>query len=212
MSETIKVMIADDHDMVRVGIRRLIEDVSDIKVIAEVETGEEAVTKYEECNPDVVVMDLTMPGIGGLDAIKKISRSHKDAKVLALSFHENPVIPARALEFGALGYLAKGRKPAILIDAIRTVAAGERFIEPELAHRIVTEGLTDGTNLFQRLSPREFEVFTKLAEGYSTGTIADQLGLSIKTINNHQYSIHQKLNISNRAELTRLALGAQLVA
>lgn len=207
----IRVQIVDDHAMVRSGLCRLIEDAPDMTVIVESDSGEQAIRDYVEFEPDVVIMDLNMPGIGGLEAISRIITRTPEARILALSFHESAIVPARALATGACGYVTKGGDAANLIKAIRQLAAGKRYLEPDIAQKILMEGSSRGADVFQKLSKREFEVFLLLAEGYSTAEIAGILHVSPKTIGNQQYSINQKLNLSNKVELTRLAVQFNLI-
>src|SRR6056300_1756788 len=190
----LKVLLVDDHSVVRMGFKMLIDSEKDMKVIAESETGEDGIQKYQELKPDVTVMDITMPGIGGLEAIERIIAKDKNAKILVLSAHEDSVHPKRVLSAGAIGYLTKRSAAEELINAIRTVGSGKKYIES-------TEVLSD----------REFEVFISLAKGKSTNEIADTMCLSPRTVGTHLYNIKQKLNANNSAEIALIAIRCGLI-
>lgn len=200
------MLIADDHALVRTGFRLLLEEAEDIEVIAEADSGEEAYRLYSESAPDVVLIDIAMPGIGGIEAIKKILLRDKKAKILALSVHEDISHPKRVLQAGAHGYLTKRQAPEVLIDAIRKVALGETLLDPELAQRMAMADVSGESNPIEGLSEREFEIFEKLALGQSVAAIADVLSLSPSTVGTHLYNVKQKLGVSNQAELTLLAV------
>ena len=202
----INVLIADDHALVRTGFRLLLEEAEDIHVVAEADSGEEAYTMYSQSQPDVVMIDIAMPGIGGIEAIKKILLRDKKAKILALSVHEDISHPKRVLQAGAHGYLTKRQAPEVLIDAIRKVAKGETLLDPELAQRMAMADVSGEANPIEGLSEREFEIFEKLALGQSVSTIAEVLNLSPSTVGTHLYNVKQKLGVSNQAELTLLAV------
>jgi len=202
----IKVLIADDHAIVRTGFRLLLEEAEDIEVVAEAESGEIAYQEFSRVKPDVVMMDLAMPGIGGIEAIKKILARDKNAKVLALSVHEDISHPRRVLQTGALGYITKRQAPEVLIDAIRKISDGEKMIDPDIAKRLELADARGEETPFARLSEREFAVFEKLALGQSVADIADQLCLSPSTVGTHLYNIKQKLDLTNQAEMTLLAI------
>jgi two-component system, NarL family, invasion response regulator UvrY len=205
-AQKIKVMLVDDHAVVRMGFRLLLEGVEDIKVFTEVESGEEAVRLYPEIKPDVVVMDLSMPGIGGLEAVSRIVAKDPAAKILVLSAYEDTVHPKRLLKAGAIGYLSKRSAAEELIHAIRQVAAGKSYLEPQLAQQMAMQQFTGEQNPVEVLSDREFEVFMQLARGQSVAQIAQSLFLSPRTIGTHLYNIKQKLNAANSAELTLIAV------
>ncbi|MGH1359823.1 MAG: response regulator [Burkholderiaceae bacterium] len=202
----IRVLIADDHALVRTGFRLLLDEPSDIEVVAEADSGEKAYALYGEVSPDVVMIDLAMPGIGGIEAIKRLIARDPDARILALSAHEDISHPRRVLQAGALGYLSKRQAPEVLIDAIRQIAAGRRVIDPELAQQMAVAGLSGGNNPLEELSEREFEVFEKLALGKSVSQIAETLSLSPSTVGTHLYNVKQKLGLNNQAEITLLAV------
>ena len=211
MSGLINVMLVDDHAVVRMGFKMLLESASDIKVIAEAENGEQAVKQFAEHHPDVVVMDITMPGIGGLEAIERIMAKDNSARILVLSAHEDSVHPKRVLSAGAMGYLTKRSAAEELIKAIRTVASRKRYLEASVAQQMAIQQLSGETNPVDILSDREFEVFIALAKGKTTNEIADTLCLSPRTVGTHLYTIKQKLNASNSAEIALIAMRSGLI-
>ena len=211
MSAPINVMLVDDHAVVRMGFRMLLETAADIKVIAEAENGEQAVKLYMEHQPDVVVMDITMPGIGGLEAIERIMAKDSAARILVLSAHEDSVHPKRVLNAGAMGYLTKRSAAEELIKAIRTVAGGKMYLEANIAQQMAIQQLSGQQNPVDVLSDREFEVFMALAKGKTTNDIADTLCLSPRTVGTHLYNIKQKLNASNSAEIALIAMRSGLI-
>jgi two-component system invasion response regulator UvrY len=203
-------MLVDDHAVVRTGFRLLLQSVPDISVIGEAESGELACTRYVELTPDVVVMDLAMPGMGGLEALKRIRSRHPQARVLALSAHDDPVHARRALQEGALGFLSKRSAPEALIEAVTTVASGRRFLDAGLAQKLALADIQGGSPI-ERLSEREFEVFIRLASGATVQKIADDLKLSASTVGTHLYNIKQKLDVVNQSELTLIAIRHGLI-
>ncbi|MES2605869.1 MAG: response regulator transcription factor [Pseudomonadota bacterium] len=209
---SISVMLVDDHAVVRMGFRLLLQEAADIKVIAEAATGEEALKRYAELAPDVVVMDISMPGIGGLEAVSRLVARDPAAKVLVLSAHEDSIHPKRMLKAGAMGYLSKRSAADELIQAIHQVADGNVFIDSALAQRMAAQQLTGDQNPVDVLTDREFEVFMLLAKGQSVAQIANALFVSPRTTGTHLYNIKQKLGAANSAELTLIALRNGLLA
>lgn len=207
----INVMLVDDHAVVRMGFKMLLESASDIKVIVEAESGEAAIKAYMEHKPQVVVMDITMPGIGGMEAIDRILSKDNNARILVLSAHEDSVHPKRVLNAGAMGYLTKRSAAEELIKAIRTVASGKKYIEASVAQQMAIQQLSGEQNPVDVLSEREFEVFMSLAKGKSTNEIADTLCLSPRTVGTHLYNIKQKLNANNSAEIALIAMRSGLI-
>lgn len=207
----INVMLVDDHAVVRMGFKMLLESDVDIKVLAEAESGEQAIQRYQEHKPDVVVMDITMPGIGGLEAIERILAKDSAAKILVLSAHEDSVHPKRVLNAGAMGYLTKRSAAEELIKAIRTVAVGKKYLEASVAQQMAIQQLSGDQNPVDVLSPREFEVFMALAKGKTTNEIAETLFLSPRTVGTHLYNIKQKLNANNSAEIALIAMRSGLL-
>jgi len=207
----INVMLVDDHAVVRMGFKMLLESDADMKVIAEAESGEQAIQRYVEHKPDVVVMDITMPGIGGLEAIERILAKDNAARILVLSAHEDSVHPKRVLNAGAMGYLTKRSAAEELIKAIRTVASGKKYLEASVAQQMAIQQLSGDQNPVDVLSPREFEVFMALAKGKTTNEIAETLFLSPRTVGTHLYNIKQKLNANNSAEIALIAMRSGLL-
>ncbi len=202
----ISVMLVDDHAVVRMGFKLLLQEAADIEVIAEAATGEEALKQYGEVTPDVIVLDISMPGMGGLETVQRLLAKDLSAKILILSAHEDSVHPRRLLKAGARGYLSKRSAPGELIQAIQAVAAGQIYIDPTLAQAMAVEQLTGSQNPVDVLTDREFEVFMALAKGQSVARIAATLFLSPRTVGTHLYNIKQKLKAENAAELTLIAL------
>jgi two-component system invasion response regulator UvrY len=207
----LNVLLVDDHSVVRMGFKMLIDSEKDMQVIAEAETGEEGIKKFQEIKPDVIVMDITMPGIGGLEAIERIIAKDKNAKILVLSAHEDSVHPKRVLSAGAIGYLTKRSAAEELINAIRTVGSGKKYIEPSVAQQLAITQLSGENDPTEVLSDREFEVFISLAKGKSTNEIADTMCLSPRTVGTHLYNIKQKLNANNSAEIALIAIRCGLL-
>jgi two-component system, NarL family, invasion response regulator UvrY len=208
----IQVLLVDDHAVVRTGFRLLLQSQPDIKVVAEAQSGEAACQIYAELTPDVVVMDLGMPGMGGLEALRRIRARNPDARILALSAHDDPMHARRALREGALGFLSKRSAPEALIEAIASVAAGRRYIDPNHAQKLALAEIEGAARSpIEQLSEREFEVFIRLAGGATVQKIADDLKLSASTIGTHLYNIKQKLGVVNQSELTLLAIRHGLI-
>lgn len=203
---TIRVMLADDHDLVRAGLRRLIESSPDMEVGIEVETGEQAVREYFERRPDVALFDLNMPGMGGLEGLRRIRARDEHARILVLSVHEDAIYPTRCMQAGARGYVTKRCAPKMLIEAIRTVVGGGTFLEPRIAQQLAADGVAGGQEPLMLLSAHEFEVFRLLASGKSVAEIAACLFLSAKTVGTYQTRIFRKLNANNLSDITRLAV------
>ncbi|MDA9211264.1 response regulator transcription factor [Methylophilaceae bacterium] len=207
----INILLVDDHSVVRMGFKMLIENESDMAVICEAESGELGITAYKENKPNVVIMDITMPGIGGLDAIERIIAFDKKAKILVLSAHEDSVHPKRSLSAGALGYLTKRSAAEELIKAIRSVNSGTKYLESTVAQEMAITQISGENNPVEILSDREFEVFMDLAKGKSTNEIADTMCLSPRTVGTHLYNIKQKLNANNSAEIALIAIRSGLL-
>lgn len=205
----VRVMLVDDHALVRMGFRMLLETSRthmDIEVVAEAGDGEQACADYARVQPDVVVMDLSMPGMGGLEAVRRLLAQDPKARVLALSAHEDTAHPRRVLKAGALGYLAKRSAPEALLTAVQAVARGERYVDAATAQALALAQIEGEQSPAEMLSEREFSVFLQLAKGHSVAQIADSLKLSPSTVGTHLYHVKQKLNASNQSELTLVAL------
>jgi len=201
----IRVMLVDDHALVRMGFRMLLGDAL-CEVVAELDDGEQACAEYARAQPDVVVMDLSMPGMGGLEAMRRLLAQAPKARILVLSAHEDTAHPQRALRAGALGYLAKRSAPESLISAVRAVAAGQPYVDPHTARALAMAQVKGGGNPTDLLSEREFSVFLQLARGHSVAQIAEHLKLSPSTVGTHLYHVKQKLGAGNQSELTLVAL------
>lgn len=203
-------MLVDDHAVVRVGFRMLLEAAGDIEVAAEADSGELAYQRYAEVRPDVVIMDLSMPGMGGIEAVRRLLARDKDACVLVLSAHEDGAHPRRVLKAGALGYLCKRTAPEELIAAVRAVAGGRIYLDADVAARLAVQTGAGGGPV-EALSEREFAVFIQLARGQSVNRIAEVLNLSPNTVGTHLYNIKQKLGAGNQSELTLIAVRNGLI-
>lgn len=207
----ISIMLVDDHAVVRMGFKLLLEGAQEISVVAEAESGEEAVRTFQAHNPDVLVMDISMPGIGGLEAIDRILAKVADQKILVLSGHEDVMHARRVLKAGAVGYLTKRSAADALIDAVKTVCRGKTYLEPQIAQELAVEQVSGNKDPVDSLSEKEFKVFISLAKGQSVQDIADVMCLSPRTIGTHLYNIKQKLGASNSAELAIIAMRSGLM-
>lgn len=208
----ITVLLVDDHDLVRKGIRRILDDAPGIKVIAEASSGEEAVKIGRKLCPNVVLMDVKMPGIGGYEATRKLIRMNPDLKVLIVTICTNDLYPSRLLQVGAAGYMTKDASTDEMIQAIRSVNAGQRYISPHIASRLAFKHVhnIDETAL-EALSERELQVTLMITMGMAVQDIAVKLCLSPKTVNSYRYRIFEKLKVKNDVELTLLAIRQGLV-
>jgi two-component system invasion response regulator UvrY len=208
----IRVLLVDDHAVVRTGFRLLLQSLAEVSVVAEAESGESACQRYLELTPDVVVMDLAMPGMGGLEALRRIRARHPQARVLALSAHDDPMHARRALQEGALGFLSKRSAPEALVEAVTTVAGGRRYLDTALAQKLALAEIEGAAKPpIEQLSEREFDVFIRLARGATVQKIAEDLKLSASTVGTHLYNIKQKLQVTNQSELTLLAIRHGLI-
>ena len=208
----IRVLVAEDHIIVREGIKQLIGMARDLEVAGEACNGEQLLEVLRRTPCDVVLLDISMPGVNGLEAIPRIRALTEAPAILVLSMHDEAQMAARALKAGAAGYATKDSDPALLITAIRKVASGGRYIDPALADRMVFEvGLTDARPAHALLSEREFSVFERLVQGASVNDIAQQLALSNKTISTHKARLMQKLNLHSVADLVKYAVEHKLI-
>lgn len=207
----IGVMLVDDHAVVRMGFRLLLDASPDMSVVAEAENGEEALRRIDEARPDVVVMDISMPGIGGLEAVRRILAKEPAARILVLSAHEDAMHARRVLAAGAAGYLTKRSAAEALIQAIRQVCQGKTFLEPEIAQQLAMRQVSGTREPLDALSEKEFKVFLALASGQSVQDIAAVMSLSPRTVGSHLYNIKQKLGAANSAELAIIAMRAGLL-
>ncbi len=210
MSQT-TVLLVEDHTIVRKGLRSLLESEADIRVVGEAENGREAIEKVDELRPDVVVMDIGMPGLNGLEATRQIKKRFSDVQVLILTVHTGEEYILQILRAGASGYLVKQAAPAELISAIQAVHRGQAFLSPSISKKVLedyvqrAEATARGDSL-ERLTDREREVLQLIAEAYSTREIAEQLHISIKTAETHRAHLMEKLGLHSTAELTRYAI------
>lgn len=208
----IRILLVDDHAVVRMGFRLLLQSRPDFSVVGEADSGETACPLYVDRSPDVVVMDLAMPGMGGLEALRRIRARDPQARVLALSAHDDSIHARHALQEGALGFLSKRGAPDALLDAVSAVAAGRRYIDPALAQKLALAEFTgDAKSPVERLTEREFQVFVRLAGGATVQRIAQELNLSASTVGTHLYNIKQKLDVDNQSELTLIAIRHGLI-
>lgn len=199
--------MVDDHELVRTGIRKILDEVKGLKVIGEAQTGEDAVQFCRKSEPDVVLMDMNMPGIGGLEATKKILRTSPDTKIIVLTVYTEDPIPTKVMQIGASGYLTKDAGPDEMVNAIRAVNSGQRYITPDVAQKMaLNQFKTVEENPFSTLSERELQIMFMITRGEKVPFISEQLNLSTKTINSYRYRMFEKLNVSNDVELTHLAI------
>ena len=206
MSQKVTIILVDDHAVVRAGVRRLLEQETLFEVIGEAESGEKAYQIFGELKPDVMVMDLSMPGMGGLEAIRRILMRYEKAKILVLSMHEDLSFANQALKLGAKGYLTKNTLADDLVKSIETVTQGDVFLSDEIAKKMAMQSISGNQDPVHELSAREFEIFRLLAEGLDIDAIASTLNISSKTVSNYQTMIKQKLNINTPIELIRYAI------
>jgi len=206
MAKKTTIVLVDDHAVVRAGVRRLLEQEPLFEVIGEAESGEKAYQILAELKPDVMVMDLSMPGMGGLEAIRRILMRYEKAKILVLSMHEDLSFANQALKLGAKGYLTKNTLADDLVKSIETVTQGDVFLSDEIAKKMAMQSISGNQDPVHELSAREFEIFRLLSEGLDIDAIASTLNISSKTVSNYQTMIKQKLNINTPIELIRYAI------
>jgi two-component system invasion response regulator UvrY len=210
----IKVFLVDDHDIVRMGVARMLDDIKDLVVVGQAKTGEEAITSVRQLKPDVVLMDIQMPGIGGVEATRKLAERFSKIKILAVSAHQEEPLPSRILDAGASGYITKGTCLDEMVQAIRKVAAGERYFSAEIALSLAKNWANRdkaGVSPFDLLSRREIQLVQMIADGKSNQDIADIMGIAISTLSTYRYRIYNKLEIENDVQLTHLAIRFALV-
>lgn len=199
----IGVLLVDDHAVVREGYRRLLERHADIAVLGEAGDAEQALALFVHLRPDIVVMDITLPRVSGIEALKRMLAHDRGARVLMFSMHEDVIFARRALEAGAFGYVTKASAPDVLVAAIRSVAAGRRYLSPELAQALALTAVQ--VEHGEALSARELEVLRQIVRGRSVREIAEVMGLSPKTVANHQSALKQKLKAETAIQLLRKA-------
>ncbi|MBC2737098.1 MAG: response regulator transcription factor [Desulfobacteraceae bacterium] len=209
----IKVLLADDHSIVREGLRRIVEESGDLEVVAEAADGREALKQVAELTPDVAVVDISMPGIDGLEVVSRLKDTHPGLPVLILTMHEEAQYIVRAIEAGAMGYLTKQSAPEQLVTAIQRVYSGQRYITDDATEALalrIARGTRDKTPL-DSLSMRELQVLRRLAMGHTNREIAQAYSLSIKTVDTYRARLLKKLDLRNNAELIRFALQNRLI-
>lgn len=203
----IKVLVVDDHDLVRSGIVRLLSDADNINVVGEASCGEDAIKIARDQEIDVVLMDINMPGIGGLEATRKLARSHPDLKVIAVTACDDGPFAARLMQAGAAGFMGKGAETSEMVLAIRKVHSGQRYISPEIAQRMALKPFQEGSESpFDVLSEREMQTTLMIVSCNKVQEISDKLCVSPKTVNSYRYRIFEKLGIDGDVELTILAM------
>jgi two-component system invasion response regulator UvrY len=208
----IKVLLVDDHDLVRLGIKKLLSDIQGIEIVGEARSGEEGISLTDKLHPDVVLMDVKMPGIGGLEATKRIVRQHPKTKILVVTVYGDEPYPSKVLQAGATGYMTKGASVKEMIQAIQSVNAGQRYLSPEVAQQLALKHLSHNEETpLDSLSEREMQVLVMITSGQKVNEIADQLCLSPKTVNSYRYRLFEKLNVDSDVELTHLAIRYKLI-
>ncbi len=210
----IRVLLVDDHELVRTGFRHILAADPGIEVVGEAESGEQALKQVQALRPDLVLMDVNMPGIGGIEATRKIKRQHPDTQIIAVTIHADAPFPEQLHEAGALGYLTKGCPADELFEAIRTVAAGKPFVSSEVSRKLTLARLTgvDPDTPFSSLSQREMQVLLMITQGHKTQEISDALCLSPKTVSTYRHRLFEKLNVDTDVDLTHLALRYGLIS
>lgn len=203
----ITVLLVDDHELVRTGIRYILDAVDDIDVVAEASDGVEAIAKVRELNPDIILMDVNMPGMGGLECARKLLQIKPKIRIIALTVYIDEPYPSQLLDMGVMGYLTKGCAVDEVFNAIMTVHKGERYLSEDVARLLALSSLSKGKNsLFAGLTQRELQVMVMLTSGTKVQEIADQLCISPKTVTTYRYRLYEKLKVKNDVEMTHLAL------
>jgi len=203
----INILLVDDHELVRTGICKILNEVKGFNVINECETGEEAIKFCRQTEPNVILMDMDMPGMGGFEATKKILRFAPDAKVIVLTVHTEEPFPTKVMQIGAAGYLTKGTAPNEMIHAIRAVNSGQRYLPAKIAQQMaLSQFKSKEENPLNLLSDRELQIMIMITRGEKVPDISENLHLSTKTINSYRYRMFEKLAVSNDVELTHFAI------
>lgn len=206
------VVVVDDHDLIRVGICRLLTDVPDITVVGQASSGEEAISLVKELSPDIVFMDIRMPGIGGLEATRRILARQPETKVIVVSAFNDEIYPATLLKAGAYGYITKNADTEEIETAVETILAGKIYVSPQLAQMLVVSGMTNNEKSpLSDLSQRELQIAELITSGKRANDVAEILNISPKTINTYKYRIYEKLSVTNDVELTLAAVKYGLV-
>ena len=207
----IRILLVDDHAVVREGYRRLLERRADLRVVAEAGSAEDALQIVREGMPDLTVLDLSLPGMGGIELTRRILQRHPEAHILIFSMHRDPLFAAQALRAGALGYVTKSSSPDVLIQAVYKIARREKVLSPDIAPEMALTLLEGTSNPAEELSPREFEILRLLLDGRGNEEIGNILNLSPKTVQNVHYQIKTKLGVRTDIELARLAMRLKLI-
>jgi two-component system invasion response regulator UvrY len=211
VSTPISVLLVDDHAVVREGYRRLLERSRDVRVVGEAASAAEAYRVFCEVAPDVVVMDISLPDVSGIEGMRRLLLREPHSRILVFSIHDEAIFANRALKAGAMGYVTKASAPDVLVEAVRTVACGQVFLSADIARTLALHGVSGRNTALEALSTREFEIARLLATGHSVRAIADKLCLNYKTVANHQSNIRQKLGAETAAQLIRIATENGLV-
>ena len=210
----ITILLADDHDVVKRGMKMLLEDEEGIQVIGEASDGLEAIEKVRTLMPNVVILDLTMPKMSGIEAAKIISEEYPEVKILIFSMHQNKEYIIKSVENGANGYLLKDTSKSELLRAIKVVSEGRKYFPPEISEVIINELLakTSGTQeenrpIFEKITPKEKQILGMIVQGFNSREMADKLFLSIRTVDNHRANMMKKVKAKNTADLVKMAIG-----
>lgn len=209
---TIKILLVDDHAIVREGYRALLAKQPGLQVVVEAADGTQAYQRFKECSPDVVITDLSLPGISGLELISRIKQRDANAKILVFSMHQNPGFAMQASRAGALGYVTKSSPPEVLLRAIREVYCGRHTLSADIAQTLALEKLGSERMALETLTVREFEILRLLVDARTTEDIAQTLSISPKTVGNCHYLIKRKLGVTSDIELTRLAIKLNVIS
>ncbi len=208
----IKILLVEDHELIRIGVKRLLQDIQEFKIVGEASTGENALQLIETLMPDVVLMDVEMPGMGGLEATRKIILQNSAIKVLALSIYAHEPYPFHALKAGATGYITKGCTAEEMIHAIRMTYAGQHYLSSDIAQRLALRGFgKTRESMLDKLSKRELQIMLMIIRGQKIQDISAKLGLNPKTVNSYRYRIFEKLRINSDVEMTLLAICLELI-
>ena len=211
MKPRVTVLLVDDHAVVREGYRRLLEDSGRITVVGDATNADTALEQYARLSPNVVVMDIGLPGVSGIEATRRLRDRDPEARVLVFSMYEDAIFVRRALEAGALGYVTKASAPRVLVEAVDAIASGRQYLSHDVAQALALGPASPDAEVYKALSAREFEVLKLLAQGCTLTDIGNQLGLTAKTVANHQSSIKQKLGVESATQLVRRAMQLGLV-
>lgn len=206
---TVKILIVDDHDLMRMGLSRMLNDVDGFSVVGEASSGEDALKMCRELQPDLILMDVKMPGIGGVEATRRLLAVNDKAKVMAVTSCEDDLYPSRLLQAGASAYITKRTQPEEVIKAIKMVMSGRSYVSHEIAQQLAlknTSSRQDDSSPFEQLSERELQIATMIIRGEKPVTIAEKLNITSKTINSYRYRIFEKFDINSDVELVHLAI------